>query len=249
MGKGKNILLLLLAAVVITACAALPGLVAVCQDGAAIGQTHYETVPNIQLHIRGEEAASPLKELARISLMDGGLEISDTMASMTAEEAEARFYDILQTYIDAGLVASFDAVVYESRCMLATVSSDASVNGVFWMATLISGDDQNFAQFDAAIDDETGHLLAVSYTGDRAFSAAEREKIREVFTDLYFCSLGLAAYAPFVTADLDGAYVGENTIAVRYRFGDAVYGELNVDFYVDEYGFYTQFPDMGVNAG
>lgn len=245
MRKGKNIALLLLAAGIIAACALLPGVVASYQDSTAIGQPHFETVPNIQLQIRGEEESPAMAKLAMMARMDSGLEISKSMASMTQEQAEARFYEILQEYIDAGLAESFDAVVYESRCMLASVTLDPSLNGVFWMITLISGDDQNFAQFDAAIDDDSGQLLAVSYTGDRVFSEVERAEMMRAFTDLYFRSLEIPDYTHFISTELDGAYVGENSCAARYHYVDDVYGEITADLYVNEYGFYTEFPNRG----
>ena len=245
MRKWKNIVLVLLAACIIAAGAALPRLISSFQDDAAIGQIHYETIPNIMLQIRGEESSTPLKKLAMMARMDGGLELSESMASMNAAEAEARFYEIMQSYIDTGLIDAFDPVVYESRCMLVSVTSGPSLNGIIWMATLISGDDQNFAQFDAAIDDETGDLLAVSYTGDRVFSEGERDLYLSVFPNLYFTSLGMDDYAYYVTPDMNDAYTGENGLAVRYLFDDAVYGEVKVDFYVDQYGFYNQFPESG----
>ena len=249
MRKGKNAALLLLAAVVIAACSALPQLVSAYQDDAAMGRTHYEAVPNIQLQIRDGEPTPVIGKLAMMARMDGGLELSESMASMNAEEAEARFHEILQAYIGVGLVDAFEPVVYESRCILASVTSDPSLNGIYWMVTLISGDDENFAQFDAAIDDETGHLLAVSYTGHRLLSEGERDLYLSVFPNFYFTELGMEDYAYFVTPDMNGAYIGENHRAVRYRFGDAVYGEVNVDFYVNEYGFYNEFPDLGGVAG
>jgi len=245
MAKWKNMVLLILAACIIAAGAALPRILSSFQDDAALGQIHYETVPNIMLQIRGEEPATPLKKLAMMARMDGGLELSESMASMNSAEAQSRFYEIMQSYIDTGLINAFDPVVYESRCMLVSVTTDPSLNGIIWMATLISGDDQNFAQFDVAIDDETGDLLAVSYTGDRVFSEGERDLYLSVFPNLYFTSLGMEDYVYYVTPDMNDAYVGDNGLAVRYRFDDAVYGEVNVDFYVDQYGFYNQFPESG----
>ena len=245
MRKWKNMALLILAGCIIAAGAALPRIISSRQDNAAIGQIHYETLPNIQLQIRGEEAAGPLKKLAMMAQMDGGLELSESMASMSAAQAEARFYEIMESYTDYGLINAFDPVVYESRCMLVSVTSDPSLNGIIWMVTLISGDDQNFAQFDAAIDDETGDLLAVSYTGDRALTEVERELYLSEFPNLYFTSLGMDDYVYNVTPDMNDVYVGDNGLAVRYRFDDAVYGEVNVDFYVNPYGFYNQFLKVG----
>lgn len=248
MRKGKNAVLVLLAAAVIAACAALPGLVSAFQDGAAIGQTRYETIPNIQLQIRSEEADAPLKMLAMMGRMDGGLEISENMASRSREEAEARALEILREYVDAGLVEAFDPVVLDSRCMLATVTMDPALNGVYWMVTLVSADEYDYAQFDLAIDDKSGCALAVSYAVEENQSDQSQETLLNSFADFYFNSLGIPDYGYFITDDMESQYTGEKGRAVRYRFGDTVYGEINVDFYVHQYGFYTEFPDLGVNG-
>ena len=249
MDKWKKTALLFLTAVIIAACAALPGLVSRFRDDAAIGQIRYEPIPDILLQIREEDTASALKELAMISRMDGGLQLSESMASMSAAEAEARFYEIMEQYTDAGLVEVFDPKLYECRCILASVSVDPSLNGIYWSITLISGDDANFAQFDAAIDDETGKLLAVSYTGDRVFLEAEREEMLSGFTDLYFSGLEIPDYVHFVSSDIKGAYLGEDSRALRYHYVDSVYGEITADLFVNQYGFYTEFPALGVMDG
>ena len=248
MRKGKNVVLLLLAVGVIAACAALPGLVAACLDGESLGQTHFETVPNIQLQIRGEEETPVMGKLAMMCRMDGGIEISESMAATTAEEAEAQALAILQEYVDAGLVEAFEPVVLEIRCMLATVAADPSLNGIFWMVVLVSAEDQDYAQLDLAIDDKTGCALSVSYTSERTRYAQSYETLIESFAHFYFHSLGITGHENFVTNDLRKPYTGEKTYAVRYRFGDIKYGEVNVDLYVHQYGFYTEFPDLGVDG-
>lgn len=248
MRKGKNVVLLLAAAVLVAVCAALPGLVAAYLDGESLGQTHYETVPNIRLQIHGEEEASAMEKLAMMCRMDGGIEISESMAAGSREEAEARALAILQGYMDAGLVEAFDPVILEIRCMLATVAAAPSLNGIFWMVVVVSADEQDYAQFDLAIDDRSGSALAVSYTREQNRADQPREMLLESFAGVYFQSLGIPGHGSFATDDLKDQYTGEKSYAVRYRFGDAEYGELNVDLYVHKYGFYTEFPDLGVNG-
>lgn len=244
MCKAKNILVVLLALGIIAACAALPLVASAFHDKATMGQLHYETAPNVQLQIREESDTPAMAKLAMMYRRDGGIEISESMASMNREEAEARSLSILQEYIDAGLVETYDPIVHASRCMLATVTEDASLNGVYWMVVVVCADEDNYAQFDIAIDDENGYLLAVSYASERVPAAAKREKQLAAFADLYFTSLGMADYGDFATRDLEKQYIGENVCGRRYRFGDTVYGEVNVDLYVHEYGFYTEFPDL-----
>lgn len=234
-----------LAALVIGICAALPRLVSGYQDSAAIGQIHFETVPNIQLHIRSGDAFDPFKKLAMMNRMDGGLEISEDMASMRREEAEARALEILRSYMDAGLVQECEPVIHDMWCMMATVTIDPSLNGIYWMVTVVSADDYNYAQLDLAIDDESGTALAVSFASERSMSALERNEKLAAFTERYFTSMNIPDYNHFVSEDMNGAYIGENVSAVRYHYVDDVYGEVDADFYAYEYGFYTEFPQRG----
>lgn len=242
MRKLKRILVLLLAAGIIAVCALLPGMIAAYQDGTSLGQTHYETVPNIQLQIRGEEETPAMAKLAMMARLEGGIEISESLAAMSRVEAEERALAILEEYVAAGLAEDFEPVVLNSRCMLASTAVDPVLNGVFWMVTLVSGDDRQYAQFDLALDDESGLLLAVSYANENPIPQQQREVKLAAFADFYFGSLGIGDYAAFATDDMETQYTGENGCVVRYRFGDTVYGEVNVDLYVHEYGFYTEFP-------
>lgn len=245
MGKGKTAAWLLLAALVIALCAGLPGLISSFQDDAAIGRIHYETIPNIQLQIRSNDGYDPFRKLAMMSRMDGGIEISENMASMSREEAQDRALTILRSYIDAGLIQEFEPVVLENRCMLATVSIDPSLNGIYWMVTLVGADSRDYPQLDLAIDDESGAVLAVSFASERAQSARQREETLPAFTDMYFTGLEIGDYSYFVETNMDDTYIGENTCTARYCYVDDVYGDTAVDFYVHEYGFYTEFPDLG----
>lgn len=249
MGKWKNAVLLLLAVFMIAVGAMLPRLISSFQDDAAIGRIHYETIPNIQLLIRSDDGYDPFRKLAMMSRMDGGIEISENMASMSREEAQERALAILRSYIDAGLIQEFEPVVLENRCMLATVSIDPSLNGIYWMVMVVSADDYNYAQLDLAIDDESGAALAVSFASERPLSAVERREKLDAFTELYFASLSIPDYAHFVSSDMSGAYVGEKACAVRYHYVDDGYGEMNADFYAYEYGFYTEFPERRAVMG
>ena len=242
MRKAINLTLLIAAAAIIAACALLPGIISVWLDGKTLGQNQYEPIANIALDIREEEEVSPVAGIAMMCRMDGGLEISESMAKMTQQEAETRAFAILQEYMDAGLVETFDPVVLESPCMLATVTMDPSLNGVYWRVTLVSADDYDYAQFDLAIDDKTGCALAVSYTREQNRHDQSYETLIESFAQVYFHSFGIENYMDFATDDLKKQYTGERTYAVRYRFGNLVYGELNVDLFAHKYGFYTEFP-------
>lgn len=244
MRKLKTMLVLLIAGCIIAACAALPLIVSAFHDSGTMGQAHYEQVPAVQLQIRDEQNTPAMAGLAMMYRMDGAIEISDNMTSMTHEEVEARSLSILQEYIDAGIVDAFEPCFYEVRCVMGQVMEDPSLNRIFWIVTIVSPDDESFAEVGLAIDDENGYLLGINYAREQPISETQRQKLLPVFADFYFGSLGIPEYGDFATTDLEDQYIGDNACGVRYRFGDVVYGEVNVDLYVYEYGFYTEFPDL-----
>ena len=82
----------------------------------------------------------------------------------------------------------------------------------------------------------------ISFTHENLQGMLGGTEALSAFTDIYFTALGFDDYAQFLVRDLEYAYVGDNANAARYRFGDAVYGEVNVDLYVHEHGFYIEFP-------
>ena len=244
MGRSKNILALLVVVCIIAACGALPLMVFALRDGRTMGRANYETAPAVELEIREDQHIPAMGKLALMYRMDGGIQISESMASMTREEVEARSLLILQTYIDAGLVTAFEPHFLEVWCFIGQAMEDPSLNAIYWMVTIVSADEQNFAQFDLALDDENGDLLSVSFASEEVIASLEWETRLSVFAAVYFSSLGIQDHEAFSSSALEVPYVGENAFAVRYTFGDVQYGEINVDLYVYQHGFYTEFPDL-----
>lgn len=242
MHRLKTALVLLVSLMLVCTGAFLPGMVAQIQDRGTVGQVQYGDAQSVELEI--QENIPAIGKLALMYRMDGSIEVPDHNASMTCEEAEQAAFDVLQGYIDAGLIPPFESASVEVRCLLGTAADDPSLSALIWSITLYGGPDEPFFEVDLAIDDENGYLLGIDYAREQPLSEEEREKLLPAFAEFYFDSLGIADYGYFVTTDLEEQYVGDHARAVRYRFGDVVYGEVNVDLYIHEYGFYTDFPDL-----
>lgn len=236
MGKGKNAALILLAALFIAACGLLPGAIAAYQDRMTLGQPRFEEVQTVHLDIREAEVLPPIEGLAMMARLDQLIVISESMASMTQKEVEERARSVLQSYVDAGLVEPFEPEFYDVHCVLAQLVSDPSMTQILWILTMVTPPDVPYASMGLAIADASGQVLTVDYAGDRAIDLEERKSILPVFANLFFGSLSLPNYADFATNDLK-----KMTAAVRYRFENTICGEIHVDLYVYEYGFYTEF--------
>lgn len=242
MRRLKTLLILLFSLVLLAALAALPRAVAAVQDLRAIGKSHTGQVAPVQLEIR--EDSSAMAALALMGRMNGVIEVPDEVASMTREEVKEAALTQLQPYMDAGLIDLYDVFHTEIRCLLGQASSNSELNSIFWTVTVIR-DDEGLLVIDTAIDDKTGRLLRINVTDNFAPYVNDPEAILMPYADIYFTGLGIDDYGDFATDDLAEQYVGDNAFGIRYRFGDALYGEVNVDLYTYSYGFYTEFPIFG----
>lgn len=240
---GKMVLLTALA-LIFAACAMLPGIVSAYRDRQTAGEIRYEEAPAVALQIQDPVIPSPLAGLAMMGQLNGSITISDSMAAMTCEAAEQAAMDVMQQYIDAGLAKVFEIYSVEVRCMLGQVILNSDLNGIYWSVTILSDPDSAFCMFHIAIDDATGRPILVNCNLGNPFTYYQRETLLPVFASIFFGGLGIEDYASFAVDDLESQYIGDNSRAVRYRFGDLTYGEVNVDLHVHEHGFYTEFPNL-----
>ena len=115
------------------------------------------------------------------------------------------------------------------------------MQSIVWFVD-ITGDPINYTFLQLVVDDETGNILRISFTHENLQGLLFGIEALTVFADVFFNGLGINDYASFLAPDLEYAYVGENANAIRYQLGDSVYGEVIVDLFVHEHGFYIEFP-------
>ncbi len=235
MGKIKLIVALLLTAVLLTAGAYLPRIVAALQDKGSIGQADFTDSRSVQLQIRQD--ISGIGKLAMIDRMSGTIDISPEMANLTDSQVLEAFQKALEPYISAGLIPELSPWNLESRVMLAQVQDMPELSGIFW-SVMATGPDKEYYLLDLALDDETGNVLRISFTCESWDSRMLREDILIHFADIYFTELEIPEYQDFATRDL---ILGENTSGMRFQFINPDYGQVMVDLVVHEHGFYTSF--------
>ncbi len=238
----KNLLILLGTVVVLVGIAFFPKIIAFVQDREILSQAQLEEMQSVQLNIQEELPA--LGKLALMKNVHKGncIEISREDASMSAEEVQNTVSKTLQTYYDSGLIPLFEKDSCEYRPLLIW-DSENSFSGIVW-EWILASTKKKYHDVKVFLDDETGEILLIQYTGNNVFENSVQEKVLSTFCEIYFESLQIMDYEYFVTDDLEYQYIGENVQGVRYRFGDAVYGEVNVDFFVHRHGFYLEFPDL-----
>ena len=236
--KFKTGMIVLLTVLVLAAGAFFPKLVAGFMDGRTIGKSSIDPMVSVELNIYKEIPS--VGKLVMMGRYDSLLPILERKAKKTNEEVMDAVYEGLTPYMDTGLVAYQEKQV-EMKPYLIQVTDMPELQKVVWQVT-IAGTDTDYTYLDLIVDDDTGQILRISYTKESVMESYLEAESFAIFADIYFSGFGIADYVEFEVPDLNGAYVGEKANAIRYRFGDEVYGEVNVDLYIHAHGFYVEFP-------
>ena len=244
MNKLRSILGIVLTAAVIAACACFPQIVSRVLDQNRLGQPEYLPMDPIRLEIRQE--LTSLGKLAVLSRADMNIEISESKTAMTREQALEAAHRGLAPYTDTMLLSWIEETV-ELKPNLFQVQNTPELQTVVWLvsATNDPPDAPNqFTELEAAIDDETGKILALSFTSEETRDLNADSDALAVFAEIFFSGLGIEDYGQYLVPDLESAYVGETGDAVRYQFTDSDLGSVTVDLYVHAHGFYVEFPNQ-----
>ena len=217
MAKLKGLIAVVLALALIVAGAYFPKAISTILDWQNGGNVSTNPISSIRIEISKDIPS--LGKLALLSRLGSSIELTESKAKMNKEEVMEAVYTGIQPYVDSQLLAYSEQSV-QMYPSLIQAKDDQDLQSIVWFVE-ITGDPANYTFLQLILDDETGRILMISFT-----------------------MLGIDDYAQFVVRDLEYAYVGDNANAIRYRFGDAVYGEVNVDLYVHEHGFYIEFPSI-----
>lgn len=238
MGKIRNSVILALTIGAICFLAFLPNITGWARDRADLEQVDYRDSAQVQLEIR--EDMPLLGKLSLLCRMEGVLEVPEAMAKMTVEEAEQAAVDALKPYMEAGLIPEFTVWQVVARPLLILTPEEVDLAGLVW-ATTILADEEGVLNVSVDIDDATGTLLRLNFNYEY-WGKTDLSGSLSRFGEVYFAGLGVADYEQYATDDLEKRYIGDDTVAQRYRLEDPVYGHANLDLYVHRYGFYVTTP-------
>lgn len=242
MNKAKYVPILALALGLSLAGALLPQLIASAGDKATLGKADFAQIQSVEFELH--KNIPSIGKLALMSNMESAVELLPNKASMTEQAVSDACRSALQPYIEAGLMEEYRQWQVGVRAFLV---HSGNANGILWTVSIVN-DREGLYCIDAVIDDETGNLLCIDVI-DQQFRGSElRTEYLYTLAELFFTGLGFSErdYPAFETDELQD--VGNMSHAVRYCFTDAVYGEVNVDLWVSEYGFRVEFPQTEVIA-
>lgn len=224
-----------LTAILILLCALLPWGVAGFLDKQALNCVGYSHSAQVKLEI--QQNMTPMGKLSLLCRMEGVLEVPEAFAEMTVEEAERAALDALSPYVEAGLIPEITVWHIEARPLLILTPEEVDLAGLVWAVTVLD-DEEGIMNVSLDIDDATGTLLRLNYNYEY-WGKTDLNGTLAQFAEVYFAGLAMENYENFATEDMENKYIGDDVAGMRYRIGDTVYGEVNVDLYVHRYGFYV----------
>lgn len=238
MGKCKLVIILLLTIAVLICGAFVPALIARLLDGQTVGKSTSVTIASVELNIRRE--LSPTEKLAMVSKIDNLLPVKESKARMTGEEVLDAVTRELTPYMDAQLLYFRNEHV-QMQPYLVQIPACPELQRVIWQVT-VSGEDADFTFTDLLLDDETGKILRLSFTAEDPPQNYVTDVVLNAFAEIFFSGMGIEDPWRFLVKDLETAYTGDHTIAVRFLPEDPQYGQIPVDLYIYDHGFYVEFP-------
>lgn len=250
MRKLKIPLLILLTMVTLIACASLPAIAASVQDSATVNHSGYSQMKSMELELTEEKETLPMMgKLALLGHMES-VNIDSSQASMTENEVFQAAETQMKAYEDAGIFQWFDVTFRSAVPKLGVDLNDANNFLVYWTVSFINEADQS-CSLNLDIDDETGKILCLSYYVYDSYTMdgvwKRNKTIMDAFTDIYFSQLGMTdakEYAESIDAGVEYFELDGGVSSALYSFGDVIYGEINMEFYVEgPGGFFLYLPN------
>lgn len=243
MRKFKTALFVFLTLAVLVFFAFAPHMVSAILDDNTLGRVSLDPMVSPELKLRKNIPA--LGKLAMLSQMEGTIALAEEKATMNREQVMEAVYEALRPYLDAHLVTYSEQDI-EMFPHLVQIPEHLELQSIVWIV-MVHGDPKSFTFFDLLIDDETGQLLRISYVTENGMFHLSAEDVLTHFEEIYFSQLGVSDYAHAWEADMAPVNPGDSGSGKRYVFTSDEYGDIPVDLYVYDYGFYVEFPLSSVD--
>ena len=241
MGKVKNVLAVLLTALLLVGGSLLPSAATHFQDKSTANVVQYENIEALQLKLEEEALSMTYQEKMFLLMHGAGMEVTDEKTNIKEEMVMEAAYAALMPYMDLFLGGSFDNDYIEYYPVMVYDESDPSRYIYYWYVTLSLDMSMNDT-VSAILDDETGKLLALEMI-DPELMIEEKylQKLQYTLAAIYLEDLGIEPVAewPLEVEAYDDT--GSSLAATNYQFVDALYGEVNVQIGVRPDGFYIYF--------
>ena len=244
MRKQKIPLLVLLTIALLIAGANLPALAAAIQDKAIVNHADFGEMESLKLDFSDSEVAPLLQKLAL--LRDGSFyTVSPSKTRIQHSEIEELVKGGLALYYQDELIP-YNWQGYEFSAVPHLVYNDADKDtyAVFWVVSIHWLETRD--NLSLYVDDETGLILYLHYNTANSPDVYTAQGYLDVLSNAYFTSAGIweiwnepSAYGvEWVEFDDSGLYE-KNDLYYCYTIYHPDYGELEIQFWLYQNGFYT----------
>ena len=239
MGKVKNVLAVLLTALLLVGGSLLPSAATHFQDKSTANVVQYENIEALQLKLEEEALSMTYQEKMFLMMHGAGMEVTDEKTNLKEEMVMEAAYAALMPYMDLFLGGSFDNDHIEYYPVMVYDESDPSRYAYYWHVVMSLDISMNDS-LSVILDDETGKILALGMI-DPEFMIEEKylQKLQYTLASIYFADLGIEPVAewPLEVEAYDDT--GSSLAATGYVFIDEIHGaEINVQIGVRPDGFY-----------
>ena len=242
MGKVKNVLAVLLTALLLVGGSLLPSAATHFQDKSTANVVQYENIEALQLKLE-EEALSMTYQEKMFLLMHGAvMDVTDEKTNLKEEMVMEAAYAALMPYMDLFLGGSFDNDYIEYYPVMVYDESDPSRYSYYWHVVMSLDMSMNDS-LSVILDDETGKILALEMI-DPELMIEEKylQKLQYTLASVYFADLGIEPVAEWPVEVESYDDTGSSLAATGYVFIDEIHGaEINTQIGVRVDGFYIYF--------
>lgn len=230
----KNIAIFVPTALIILFCGMLPTISGQVQDSLDGQNVTFAEMKTVQF-------SKEVTDFEKLFLMCYGdmVDVSDERTRFKERELEAHAKELLDPYVNAGLIpTSLEEFSFSASPRFLYMNDSSEISGIFWLVDMKY--DYSKENISMCIDDQDGDLMLVSYDclADRDIYESigmDLDELMNIFCDLYFQQVDM--FETVEIKDEEKNAFEQYTDSYGNNMGTEFYGE-SYDAVEGTYGFY-----------
>ena len=247
MRKLKIPVLILITIALLIVGATLPAIASALQDQAVVNRSGFGEMESLKLDFSDPEVAPVTPLLQKLALLRDGsfYTVSPSKTKIAQSDIEQVVRDGLDPYYEAELIP-YNWGNYEFSALPHLVYSKVDVDAyaIFWVVSIYWLDSEEY--LDLYVDADTGNILYLHFSSYKTLEAYTAYGYLGMLSSTYLNATGLMEImndpgswaVKDVTCDTSGLNA-QNDPWIAYRIIHPEYGELEIQFWLYQNGFYT----------
>lgn len=224
-----------------------PYVAAQIQDTNIMGQVLFHKMPSVQIQV--QEANNVLLTLKVMSEIDSVLDIPEALAVRTQEETLGIARSTLDSYRAAGVIEEYTEESVRVSVFLGQRKENPERNIIFWSIQIRGTVGSELFESTISIDDASGKVLRINFTGKHWSGPTEREVLLNTFAQTFLSELGIYESHNIDISELQKIRLDGMVCGLAYQLTDPMYGKTTLEFRSDSinYTIYTAFANNPSN--